>query len=99
MNFAVKSGFRPSFGPLVLDSHSELRSLTTEFYMEIKATILSPRLNSINLYLPRLIVELISFHEAFSGRNTHEACNCPHILRQLNDGIGGELMYMYLEFS
>jgi hypothetical protein len=51
-------------------------------------------LSPINLYLPQLIVKLISFHEAFSGWNTPKACNCPNILQQLNNGIGRELMYL-----
>jgi hypothetical protein len=88
MNFAVKSGLRPSSGPFVLDSHGELRLLTAIFCMKINATILPLHFNPINIYLPWLIVKLVSFREAISGRNTAEARNCPNILQQLNDGIG-----------
>jgi hypothetical protein len=79
-NFTVEPGMRPSSRPFVLHSHGELLSLTTTLCMKIKATVLQQQLNPINIYLPRLIVKLVSCHEAFSEQNTSEAHNCPNIL-------------------
>jgi hypothetical protein len=56
-------------------------------------------LKPINLNLPWLIVQLISFSEALSPRNAPEACHHPDVLRQLHDGIGGELMYLHLKIQ
>jgi hypothetical protein len=78
-NFIVEPGLRPSPEPFVLHYHSELRSLTATLRLEIKAAILQQQLNPINFYLPRLILKHVSFHEAFSRRDTPEAQNCPNI--------------------
>jgi hypothetical protein len=67
--------------------------------MEVKALVLLLQLNPINLHLPRLIVQLITFGEALSGQNAPEACYRPNVLRLLNDGIGSELMYLHLKFQ
>jgi hypothetical protein len=98
-NFTVEPGLCSSPGPFIFHCHGELRSLTAMLNMEIKATVLQQQLNPVNIYLPRLIVKLVSFCEAFSGRDTLEAQNCPNIFRLLNNGIGGELMYLYLKFQ
>jgi hypothetical protein len=66
--------------------------------MEVKSSVLPLHLNPINLYLPRLIVQLISLSEALSERNATEACYRSNELRQLNDGIGSEVMYLHLKF-
>jgi hypothetical protein len=99
MNLAVKPRLCPSSGPLVLDGYGKLCLLTPAFSMEVKAPILPLHLHPVNLYLLRLTVEFIPFGEAFSGWNTSDAGDCPNILRQLCDGVGGELMYLHLKFQ
>jgi hypothetical protein len=74
-NLAVKPSLCPRSGPFVLDGQSELRPLTPAFHTEVETPILPLHFNPINLYLPWLIVELIPFHEALSGRNTPKPAN------------------------
>jgi hypothetical protein len=91
-NFKVKPRLCPSSGPFILNSYGKLCPLTPVFSMEVMAPVLPLHLNPINYHLPLLIVQLISFGEAISKRNSPEACYRPNVLRQLNNGVGSEPM-------
>jgi hypothetical protein len=79
-NLAVKPCLCPSSGPLVLNSYGKLRPHVSVFGMEIKVPVLPLHLNPINLYLPRLIVQLISLSEAISRWNAPEVSYHPNVL-------------------
>jgi hypothetical protein len=79
-NIIVEPCLRPSPRPFVLHCHDELRSLTATLHLEIKVAVLQQQLSPINFYLPRLIVKLVSFCEAFSRHDALKAQNYPNIL-------------------
>jgi hypothetical protein len=60
-NFATEPNLRPSPGSFVFHGHCELRSLTTMLCLKVQTTVLQQQLDPINIYLPWLIMKLVSF--------------------------------------